>query len=342
MKIAFFSDLHAEMGHDPDRLGDFTRALHWTTDYIVGREDVCRVICAGDLFDHRAAVDTRVIYAVADELEYMASHLSLDVLGGNHDMATHRGLENLIDPILPEGATAHTRHEDDKVDIELIESEHVSITYLPHYADRQMSERLCRAATRVPDGWTNILVGHFFLEGLLPSDRPPEEEVDAKLLDAWDQVLLGHYHVPSPTWVSGQGRELGHIHYLGSMIPLEMGDGSARGIVIFDTSNGSAEFIEVPAPRFIQVTDPADIPSEDTLRGNYFKGKFGHGVKLSPDQEARLGACRRHTVTNDPGVAVEHRIETSATDADLIVEYLRTHDKPKEWLVEAMQYMERK
>jgi DNA repair exonuclease SbcCD nuclease subunit len=96
----------------------------------------------------------------------------------------------------------------------------------------------------------DILISHFPLsEGATDSGLKVTTRFSAKDLKKFKLVLLGDYHTH---------QTVGHIHYPGTLIPMNKGEKGAKGFIVFDDKTLKTEFVEVTGFRKyidVEITD---------------------------------------------------------------------------------------
>ncbi len=261
MRILNFSDLHAHAFKPySDLLPDGMNSRLKDTVRILGEiEELCKqyavdgVLCAGDLFHARATISVRTFNAVCEAVAKIKMHVDFfGLLVGNHDQTDKKGeiysthtLGSVVQVMGNIGWRTMQSESGERLNV-------LAVPYDPEkeYTLNQIKEFAQAPPTRDP----RALLGHFGISGgkvganfvLIDDDEINLGELPYA---QFDQVFLGHYHVPQTL--------LSNVRFLGATHQHNWGDvGQDRGCWLWDTVEDQ-EFSEptfVPlhsAPKFV-------------------------------------------------------------------------------------------
>lgn len=259
MKIAFMADAHAR-GKDLDV---FRRQWDDAFEHVRLRGDIEVVVHCGDLFDSPAIGDKHaspdeVIRSVAAAPAKWARCCVRDVkkparlieVTGNHSAANQRHM-------LFAGASVEARHFDVARYPRWIRlNEETYLAALPWQYDIDAEEALIAmledAADDGRDEKTLILAAHMQVLGAKLNALKTCEEGsftisrDASVLDNFDYIALGDFHMRQRLFVDDNGRDRGG--YVGALRQLNFGEeGNPAGFEIYDTETKEVEWIELEA-----------------------------------------------------------------------------------------------
>lgn len=175
------------------------------------------VVFGGDIGHHRNSIYTRPFYLFQELL--LKYNLNYKFIPGNHDGSSLHIGQNAV-------AIFRTMPNTDVFMTPIVEG---NVTYIPDSQD--MYEDIKNAEPN------DILISHFPLsEGATDSGLKVTTRFSAKDLKKFKLVLLGDYHTH---------QTVGHIHYPGTLIPMNKGEKGAKGFIVFDDKTLKTEFIEV-------------------------------------------------------------------------------------------------
>lgn len=214
------------------------------------------VVIAGDLYD-TTQPSKEAMQFVNDTLKIINIDLGTPtlIISGNHDSQAR--LSYASDWFKAMNVTIHTTIEDALKPVSFGDVDFYLVPYfdvleIRHHFDDPSIEthhdvyaRVVEAIRKVMDkNKTNIFVGHLFVRGGTESEserslfRGLSSEVDPRMFDAFDYVLLGHLHHPFAI-------DVNNIHYAGSLLKYSFSEANQpKGFRVIDTeADGGSRFI---------------------------------------------------------------------------------------------------
>ena len=275
MRVLIFSDLHGHAFKSysvPDqktglssRLMDSIRVLDEIYK-ICYQHGVDVVLFGGDLYHIRTPITVSTFNAIHESIAKIRTVAHVGLLVGNHDQSNRAGDIHSISTY-----KAVVEVFDRPAWYTLPGDLHVyAVPYMENKTD--ISVAIQQGVQTKPAG-TTVLLGHFDLSGAkaganfvrIANDAPTTLDLQA---DNFDQIFLGHYHIPQ--------KLLANARYIGATHHHNWGDvGQDRGYWMWDTEQG-CEFSEpdlvqiASAPKFQMVhhKDLSKVP------GNAIKNTF--------------------------------------------------------------------
>ena len=121
-------------------------------------------------------------------------------------------------------------------------------------------------------------MGHLAINNIIMNRaevRSKNEMLNLSDFKAYDKVLSGHYH---------QYGEYGNVIYIAAPYHMDFNDFGNRGIYIFDSDDGSLEFIEYTgAPKYLTLN--AENYDKELIEGNNIKLEFYNNIGLNKINE---------------------------------------------------------
>lgn len=215
------------------------------------------VVIAGDLYD-TTQPSKEAMQFVNDTLRIINIELKTPtlIISGNHDSQSR--LSYASDWFKAMNVTIHTSIEDAVKPVSIGDVDFYLVPYFDvlevkhHFDDASIEThhdvyaRIIESINAVIDkNKKNILVSHLFVRGGAESKserslfRGLSSEVDPRIFDAFDHVLLGHLHHPFAI-------DRKNVHYAGSLIKYSFSEASQpKGFRVIDTdSDGQSHFIK--------------------------------------------------------------------------------------------------
>jgi len=253
MRIGIFADVHIHpyarfSGTDPHsglnfRVVESLTVLREVLS-IAKREQLDRLICAGDLFHRGVRVETAVFNSVARCLE--ATSCPITLVAGNHDYADREGKESLIYAL--QGFV-------DETAIEVRSRGNILLVAYTEDRDALQVEISNFIASTYPR--PKILIGHLAVEGAVHGrfEFQPPSEIKIGVFKDFDFVFLGHYH--KRQWLAS------NVMYVGSLVSLDFSDsGETKGLTIFDTETREVSFVPIESTGFLVLDMDKDIEEQ--------------------------------------------------------------------------------
>lgn len=279
MKFVCFADLHAHMFTDFAEVDDVTgnsrfthilRCLDFIKDYTLNNK-IEYVLFAGDMFHKRKAVETKVFNFVFNKIkEFSESGLKTIMINGNHDMESNEDFsQHSLEPFkeIPNVVVL------DRFTSYTVGNEEAYIFPAPYSKNAEMVKKKIEeyAYTTVNEGIErkSILLGHLGVSGAFVG-KNSYAMADAFTIDdlfphAFAFGVFGHFH---------KRQFLGdtkHFFYCGAPIQHNFNDeGQEKGFMVIDLETGLAEFVEIPSPKFITITDWKNV-DKSVIENNYVR-----------------------------------------------------------------------
>lgn len=233
MKIALITDTH--WGARGDHLGflDYFERFHNDVFFPeLERRSISRIIHLGDLVDRRKYINyytaSRLRHCFIDRLD----SYDTTIIAGNHD--TYHKNTNDVNALreLVEGKAKVLSEPEEQDDF----------LFLPWIN----SENKARSIDLINKSNASYVFGHLQLSGFeMHLGSFADDGLDAGLFQKFNGVFTGHFHHKSSK---------NNIHYLGAPYEITWADYSdPRGFHIFDTDEGTLEFIQNPYSMFHKV-----------------------------------------------------------------------------------------
>lgn len=261
MRVLLFSDLHAHAFRPNSDIlpsGRNTR-LDDSLKILLEIEGLCQehtvdgVLFAGDMFHTRGILNVRTFNEVCEALARIKMYVDFfGVLVGNHDQSDRQGtvystktFQSFLTVMDQHGWYTLGSNEDE-----------LNVYAVPYHGSKEVL--LDHIHTRYDSAAPSCFLGHFGISGgkvgsnfVLVSEHEVNLGELQPYLQEFDQMFLGHYHLPQ--------KLLPKVRFLGATHQHNWGDtGQERGCWIWDTHK-DCEFSEpgfIPltsAPRFISI-----------------------------------------------------------------------------------------
>lgn len=175
----------------------------------------------GDHFTNRASqkLDTLLNFKKIIRL-YEKAEITLYTIAGNHDKTDQSISESYLDIFSSEYMI--------NLDGQCFCHKKVIYHFLAFYTDAAYDEKLMQL---IDDNWgdedvySNVLLTHFGIDGVIDNDdRKVTSTIKKSRFNAFDRVLIGHYHNASDVNET--------IRYIGSTDPRNYGEDSLKGATI--------------------------------------------------------------------------------------------------------------
>lgn len=276
-KILAWGDLHAHPFTDfaePDditgnsRLTSIVNCLKFMREYCV-ENGIKYALDAGDIFHKRKAVDTETFNLVFNEIKaFGEAGIKVIMIPGNHNQVDNSDLpSHSIEPFkeIP-NVTVLDRFEPFEIDDFIVFP-------APYSKNAEMVKKAIDeyAYTTTNEGLEkkSILLAHLGVSGAFVGKSSyamaDSFTVEDLMPHAFRFVVLGHFH---------KYQDLGghhHVFYTGAPIQHNFNDSDQdKGCWVLDLEDGKKEFVEIPSPKFITVTDWKSVDPK-TLEGNFVR-----------------------------------------------------------------------
>lgn len=289
MKIALLNDTHFSARNFNRTIANNQLEFFENQFFPYLREnDIKNIIHLGDIFDNRDKLDIKMIDTFKkrffDVLHEMG--VKLTIIIGNHDITyRHSNTINTPQAVLREydNITIIPEAED-------IEIGGVKICCIPWVNNENVESTI----EHIKNTNAPYLFGHLELAGFrfqkngdVSTNEPPIQ----KYLDKFDLVLSGHYHTKTRN---------GNIIYLGSQYEMTWADaGDEKGFNVFDTKDGSLEYIPNPNTLFNVIHYNESTTIED-IDPSKISGKFVKLIVDSKKTSATLDLYVQHLLLLNP------------------------------------------
>lgn len=270
--LLLLNDIHVSKDNIPEFAANWREALD-----ICRKMDILDIALGGDLFLSRAAQTLDVLLAVHDALLLAAEYgMHVTMINGNHDKVNQES---------PRGYC----HVFDQHDNVLVADDYIAlpcpdgqrfilhmVAYFPESGS--FPEKLERV--RLDPERLNYLYIHEGINGAL--SQPSDNELPVHLFEAFDKVLVGHYHnrciIPRT-----------RIEYIGSSRQHNFGEDEEKGYTVIFT-DGTHEFIKNKVNTRYKVLDVSaertGLHLMDELREIDADGRYKVKVRVHAPQAA--------------------------------------------------------
>lgn len=265
--LIFFTDFHGHLfeefsEHTGDQfINSRFKAQVETLDAILhtASETGQVVVCGGDLFHKRGAVNT-VVFNRIYQVFQSYSNVPVLIVRGNHDSVDNSLYSaSSLEPLqaLPNVTVAMTP--------QVINFQGYSVTCLPYGHEIDTMKDFLKNATP-----SDLLVAHIGIEGAREGSGHSLSgsfTVDDLHPDKYNSVLLGHYH---------KRQQIGrNVTYGGNTIPMNFSDVDSKGILLVNPKSKDQlpVFVEIDNPKFMTITT-TDEPienMEDVMKSNFVR-----------------------------------------------------------------------
>lgn len=210
---------------------------------------------AGDIFTERAAQPLEVLISMYRIINKLIKHgIILNAIPGNHDKTNLESEWSYLSIFDCDNFRVWSDYyvEDLTKDIRVF-----MLPYFPELGS--YPNRLEALKTKVGSG-INILITHIGVNGgLAHENATTNKEVSAKIFDAFDKVMIGHYH--------NRHKVKGHeIYYIGSTHQQNFGEDENKGFTLL-YEDGSHQHIPSDMTIFKTIEVDADSIDKEFLEG---------------------------------------------------------------------------
>lgn len=285
MRIALLSDthVHAWSEFSKDDRGVPSRLRHTVDIWAQARKHCVAngielLVFGGDLFHKRSVLYTQAYNLVVEELAAFARagiHVLANV--GNHDQANREGSVHALQAFASAGLIHVVDHRTGWANVPVNHGSEEATISLFAYTDltELFMERLERSNVDYAKTCNGPRIGmfhHGFRGAKVGSalEYQVREEIDTSCLSgAFDTIFSGHYHARQVV-----GEHNHSVMYVGAPMEFVRGDqGSARGLLIYDTTKTGVQRVPLVAPRFVRITDE-QLADDDFDVGARVRGNF--------------------------------------------------------------------
>ena len=265
-KVLIFSDVHIHPHkRSLDRLQHCLDALEWVFK-TAEEQSVDHILFLGDLFHNRQRIEILTYHKAFNVFKkYLNGKIKLWLLLGNHDLWYRDKVD--INSVAPFSALPGVTVVDCESTLDI--SGHL-IDFIPFTLDP--IESLNKLLKLRGDNPKKLLCAHIAIHGAkynsgMMADVTVEHDgevtkVDSSLFSAWDQVFLGHYHLP---------QIIQNVEYVGSPLQLSFGEADQiKHILIYDLETQEKEYIENNfSPKHLII--PYDQIKNYELKNNFIR-----------------------------------------------------------------------
>lgn len=317
MKALCMGDFHGHLFTDFAEVDEITgnsrftqqlKALQYMRSYCLDN-GIKLVLFAGDMYHKRVTVNTVVYNAIRDEIKkFGESGITVVMTVGNHDQVDNSDYPQHSLHSFKELYNVHVLDSFNQFYFE----DGVNVYSAPYSKNAQLvkdsinnfaeSIKLDRKAGGVKSA---ILLGHLGVSGAYVGKgnyaMADAFSVDDLRPDVFDFGVFGHFHK----------RQFlgGHPNYFYTGSPLQHSfndEGEEKGFYIIDTETGEVEFNEVPAPKFITVTDYKNA-NMVSLAGNFVR--FQCDVDDVEDLSSKIPVGLKHRTEPQKTYKEEKRVD---------------------------------
>lgn len=335
-KLLCFGDLHAHAFSEfsePDevtgnsRLTSIINCLKFMREYCI-KNGIKYVLDAGDIFHKRKAVDTTTFNLVFNEIKaFSDAGITVIMIPGNHTQVDNSDFpEHSIEPFKEiENVLVLDKFKEHTIQVDDTQENDIFIFPAPYSKNAEMvKKKLDKYAYDISNHGIekqSILLGHLGVSGAFVG-KSSYAMADAFTVDDlfphhFQFVVLGHFH---------KSQDLGgykHVFYTGAPIQHNFNDsGQDKGCWVIDMETQTKEFVEIPSPKFITVTDWKAVDQKE-LEGNFVR----YQVPASEVEELseNLPETSKHRLEVQKSYDTEKRIDIdfSKSFEEIISEYAK-------------------
>lgn len=260
-KIPLITDFHYGVkGDSPLFREELANFLKNTFFPYVDQSNLKEVIFLGDLMDRRKYLNYETLRCIRETfLEPLEDRgITLHIFTGNHDTYfKNTDNVNCIRELL--SRYPNVKHYEVPQDTMV---GGISIAMVPWIT--QSNEELFKKFLK--ETKSSICMGHFEIQGFeVVRGVPSEEGIDKSVLNVFDKVYSGHFHLKSDN---------GHIYYLGTQYDMTFSDiDEKKGFHVLDTDTRQIEFIENPEKLFFRLVynETTPVPDFSSYKDKYVK-----------------------------------------------------------------------
>jgi len=250
--------------------------------------DIKDIVFAGDLFHDREKIDILTYHRTYEILkQHVSEDRRLHLLLGNHDIWYLKKCD--VSSVVPlrEMPGLNVISTPSTVDIA-----GQPISFLPYTHDPIQDLKLIKN-----DHSFKVLFGHLAIDGAVLNSSGTQAEVslehdgdmikvDKSIFKGWDQVFLGHYHVPQ--------KLSNKVEYIGSPLQLDFSDAfQEKHIIIFDLKTKEKQYIVNDfSPKHLVI--PQKDVEKHNLQNNFVK-IIVEDISASDIVDMRTELLKEHT-----------------------------------------------
>lgn len=263
MQVALVTDTHFGGRNDSLPFDAFFKRFYDECFFPeIQARGITTIMHLGDIFDRRKYINYNSLRSCKEYFFDKARDLELDVLviPGNHD-TYYKNTNDVNSPSLLLGEYKNISIYEEPTNIDLGDGN--TILFVPWINNENYQETV----DAVANSTSKYCFGHFEFSGyLMYRGMPNPHGMDPLLFSKFDTVLSGHFH---------HRHNRGNITYIGNPYEMTWADfEDERGFAIFDTENGSLEYVNNPNSMFHKVyyDDSEDVSIDyDALKGTCVK-----------------------------------------------------------------------
>jgi DNA repair exonuclease SbcCD nuclease subunit len=332
MRLLIFADVHSHAFRPYSEIlpnGRNSR-LQDTLDileqiyYICRNQEVDGVLCGGDLFHARSVLNVATFNDVYEAIAKIKTAVKFFVLlVGNHDQSNKLGT---IHSTKTFGAVVDVIDQP-KWYIGEAEEETVNIFAVPFMDSKEQIVEAINTGLNTYSGdrenSATLLLGHFGVSGAEPGANFVLKSGDLPTLpdlkpQFFDQVFLGHYHMPQ--------EPLPNVRFVGAPMQHNWGDAKqVRGIWLYDTTPGAG----YATPYMQSLVAPNFVRAQATDLENNSQNFKGHFVRVVFNQHASRtdwGTIKEWLLTKAEARWAEEWLELPASQAAATGSYTPSMD----------------
>jgi len=240
MRIATITDLHFGARGNDLRFDNFFENFYKNSffPYLDQNKDIKHILCSGDVFDNRKNINFEILSRCKNYFfnEIVKRGLELTIICGNHDSHYKNTLKiNALRLLL----------NDDGYDFDIVDEPKVKnfggteILLMPWICE----DNIEKSMKLMDNTKAKFCFGHFEIFGFsMYKGVEARDGIDPKLFSKFKHTFSGHYHTKSTKK---------NITYLGTPYEIVWSDyNDPKGFNIFETTDGSLDFIENPYTMF--------------------------------------------------------------------------------------------
>ncbi|MFW6002486.1 MAG: metallophosphoesterase [archaeon] len=322
MKYLITTDTHlGRKNGNQFEISNTSKFFDWLTD-VASERNIENLIHLGDWYDNRRSIPVPVLNKSVEIIDEISQYFSnIYILAGNHDLYYK-------DAVLPSSLEIfHYIHTP--------ENTHINVVYYPIVVDNILLIPWLINEENYNDIVSNnynakYAMGHLAINNIIMNRaevRSKNEILNLSDFEKYDVVMSGHYH---------QYGEYQNVVYIGAPYHMDFNDSGKRGVYIFDSEDGSTEFIEYNgSPKYIVVD--AENYNKDTIEGNNIKLEFYNNIGLNKINEIiedvnclgpnSISVSYKFTTTFTNNIESDTMIEYKP-NKELLVEYLKESELP--------------
>lgn len=241
MKLVILADTHFGIRSDnPVFLKNTEKFFRNTFFPYLEENSIDNILHLGDLFDRRMHINVSTAHKARQFfLDMLKSHkISMDIIIGNHDIYYTNTLEiNSLKMLLENYDNINVINKPTEM-----KYGNEQILLIPWIIKENYDEVM----ESINNSSSKIVAGHFEIAGsIMQKGIKNKTGLAREIFKKFESVWSGHFHIRSKE---------NNIHYLGSPYEMDWGDfGNKKGFHVFDSEDGSIEFIENPYTNYKQI-----------------------------------------------------------------------------------------